>query len=56
MRFARPSERPRAFLEESFGQIYPTLADLERHRRVKGQGSSRPGASTFAITASGRAS
>ena len=43
------------FWSESFGQIYPTLADLERHRLVTRQGSSRPGASTFAITASGRA-
>jgi DNA-binding PadR family transcriptional regulator len=43
------------FWSESFGQIYPTLGDLERHRLVKRQGSSRPGASTFAITASGRA-
>ena len=43
------------FWSESFGQIYPTLADLERHRRVQRRGSSRPGSSTFAITASGRA-
>ena len=43
------------FWSESFGQIYPTLADVERHRHVKRQGSSRPGASTFAITVSGRA-
>ena len=43
------------FWSESFGQIYPTLADLERQHRVTRQGSSRPGASTFAITASGRA-
>jgi DNA-binding PadR family transcriptional regulator len=43
------------FWSESFGQIYPTLADLERQRLVKRRGSSRPGASTFAITASGRA-
>jgi DNA-binding PadR family transcriptional regulator len=38
-----------------FGQIYPTLADLERHRLVTRRGSSRPGSSTFVITAAGRA-
>lgn len=43
------------FWSESFGQIYPTLADLERQRRVQRRGSSRPGSSTFAITALGRA-
>jgi DNA-binding PadR family transcriptional regulator len=43
------------FWSESFGQIYPTLAELERRRRVKRRGSSRPGSSIFAITASGRA-
>jgi DNA-binding PadR family transcriptional regulator len=43
------------FWSESFGQIYPTLAELERQRRVKRRGSSRPGSSTFAITPSGRA-
>jgi DNA-binding PadR family transcriptional regulator len=43
------------FWSESFGQIYPTLADLERERLVKRRGSSRPGSSTFAITAAGRA-
>jgi DNA-binding PadR family transcriptional regulator len=43
------------FWSESFGQIYPTLADLERQHLVKRRGSSRPGSSTFAITASGRA-
>jgi DNA-binding PadR family transcriptional regulator len=43
------------FWSESFGQIYPMLADLERQRLVKRRGSSRPGSSTFAITASGLA-
>ena len=43
------------FWSESFGQIYPTLAELEHQRRVKRRGSSRPGSSTFAITPSGRA-
>jgi DNA-binding PadR family transcriptional regulator len=43
------------FWSESFGQIYPTLAELERQGLVKRRGSPRPGSSTFAITASGRA-
>jgi DNA-binding PadR family transcriptional regulator len=43
------------FWSESFGQIYPTLAELERQRLVKRRGSSRQGSSTFTITASGRA-
>jgi DNA-binding PadR family transcriptional regulator len=43
------------FWSESFGQIYPMLANLERQCLVKRRGSSRPGSSTFAITASGRA-
>ena len=43
------------FWSESFGQIYPTLANLERQRLVTRRGSSRPGSSTFAITASGQA-
>jgi DNA-binding PadR family transcriptional regulator len=43
------------FWSESFGQIYPTLASLERQRLVTRRGSSRPGSSTFAITAAGRA-
>lgn len=42
------------FWSESFGQIYPTLAGLERQGLVKRRGSSRRGSSTFAITASGR--
>jgi DNA-binding PadR family transcriptional regulator len=43
------------FWSESFGQIYPMLAQLERRHLVKRHGSPRPGSSTFAITASGRA-
>lgn len=43
------------FWSESYGQIYPTLAELEHQRYVKRRGSSRPGSSTFVITASGRA-
>jgi DNA-binding PadR family transcriptional regulator len=43
------------FWSESFGQIYPTLAALERERYVRRRGSSRPGSSVFSITPSGRA-
>lgn len=43
------------FWSESFGQIYPTLAELERRGHVRRRGSARAGSSTFAITASGRA-
>jgi len=43
------------FWSESFGQIYPTLAELERGGYVRRRGSPRPGSSVFAITASGRA-
>ena len=43
------------FWSESFGQIYPTLATLERQGHVTRRGATRPGASTFEITASGLA-
>jgi DNA-binding PadR family transcriptional regulator len=43
------------FWSESFGQIYPTLAELERTGHVQRLGSKRTGASTFAITPSGKA-
>lgn len=43
------------FWSESFGQIYPTLAELERQGHVQRLGSQRTGASTFAITSSGTA-
>jgi len=43
------------FWSESFGQIYPALAELERRGHVRRAGSGRTGASTFAITASGEA-
>jgi DNA-binding PadR family transcriptional regulator len=43
------------FWSESFGQIYPTLAKLERQGYVKRRGASRRGSSIFALTASGRA-
>lgn len=41
------------FWSESFGQIYPTLATLERQGRVSRRGATKPGASTFAITGAG---
>ncbi|ONI92065.1 PadR family transcriptional regulator [Saccharothrix sp. ALI-22-I] len=41
------------FWSESYGQIYPTLANLERQGFVHRQGAARAGASTFAITPSG---
>jgi DNA-binding PadR family transcriptional regulator len=43
------------FWSESFGQIYPALAELERQGHVRRAGSGRTGASTFTITASGEA-
>jgi DNA-binding PadR family transcriptional regulator len=43
------------FWSESFGQIYPTLTELERHGYVKRHGSKRTRSSTFSITRSGRA-
>jgi DNA-binding PadR family transcriptional regulator len=43
------------FWSESFGQIYPTLAELERNGHVHRLSSERTGASTFAITSSGTA-
>jgi len=41
------------FWSESFGQIYPTLSDLERRGDVVRRGSG--GSGTFAVTRSGRA-
>ena len=43
------------FWSESFGQIYPALAELERRGDVRRAGSGRTGASTFAITPAGGA-
>lgn len=43
------------FWSESFGQIYPALAGLERQGHVQRAGSQRTGASAFAITPSGAA-
>lgn len=41
------------FWSESFGQIYPALAELERLGFVKRDGATKTGSSTFAITPSG---
>jgi DNA-binding PadR family transcriptional regulator len=41
------------FWSESFGQIYPALAELERKGHVRRLDSARTGASTFAITPAG---
>ncbi|GAA3126959.1 hypothetical protein GCM10017600_47300 [Streptosporangium carneum] len=41
------------FWSESVGQIYPTLADLERQGLVRRQHGARPGSSMFAITPEG---
>jgi DNA-binding PadR family transcriptional regulator len=43
------------FWSESFGQIYPTLAELERQGLVERHGAERTGSSTFSITRSGLA-
>jgi DNA-binding PadR family transcriptional regulator len=43
------------FWSESFGQIYPTLAELEREGYVTRRGSSRPGSAIFDITPEGLA-
>ncbi|WP_344211591.1 PadR family transcriptional regulator [Kribbella sancticallisti] len=42
------------FWSESFGQIYPALAELERLELVERSGSAKAGSSTFTITAAGR--
>jgi DNA-binding PadR family transcriptional regulator len=43
------------FWSESFGQIYPALAVLERQGHVRRSGGSRAGSSVFTITESGTA-
>lgn len=43
------------FWSESFGQIYPALAELERQGHVQRSGGSRAGSSVFQVTASGTA-
>lgn len=41
------------FWSESFGQIYPALAELERAGLVERAQGDRPGASVFSLTAAG---
>ena len=41
------------FWSESFGQIYPTLAELERAGHVRREGSKGTGSSVFVLTPSG---
>jgi DNA-binding PadR family transcriptional regulator len=41
------------FWSESFGQIYPTLADLAERGLVRREGAARPGSSTFMLTDAG---
>lgn len=43
------------FWSESFGQIYPALAELERQGLVERRGAERTGSSTYAITPAGTA-
>lgn len=43
------------FWSESFGQIYPTLAELEQEGLVERRGGTRTGSSAFALTPAGRA-
>jgi DNA-binding PadR family transcriptional regulator len=43
------------FWSESFGQIYPALAELERQGYVQRSGGPRAGSSVFTITESGTA-
>ena len=42
------------FWSESYGQIYPTLAELQRNGLIEAQQGIRPGSSTYALTARGR--
>ncbi len=42
------------FWSESFGQIYPTLSDLEKRELIVRHDAARPGSSLFAITPAGR--
>ena len=41
------------FWSESFGQIYPTLSELERQGHIQRSGGARAGSSVFALTESG---
>jgi len=42
------------FWSESYGQIYPTLAELQRNGLIEAQQGTRPGSSTYTLTAAGR--
>ena len=42
------------FRSESYGQIYPALAELQRDGLIEAQQGARPGSSTYALTAAGR--
>jgi DNA-binding PadR family transcriptional regulator len=43
------------FWSESFGQIYPALAELEQESLVERRGGTRTGSSAFALTPAGHA-
>ena len=38
------------FWSESYGQIYPTLAELQRNGLIEAQQGTRPGSSTYTLT------
>jgi DNA-binding PadR family transcriptional regulator len=42
------------FWSESYGQIYPTLAELQRNGLIEAQQGTRPGSSTYTLTTAGR--
>jgi len=41
------------FWSESYGQIYPTLAELQRNGLIEAQQGTRPGSSTYTLTSAG---
>ncbi len=42
------------FWSESYGQIYPTLAELRRNGFIEAQEGGRPGSATYSLTRAGR--